>query len=54
MHYVLQNITPMLFNIWNGRKLKANTGSGNSSRPPYWSSKDDAKDVGIVIVKVRP
>ena len=59
MHCVLQNITPMLFDKWSGRKPKVggstsgNSNSGNSNRPPYWSSADDMKDVGAAMVKAR-
>ena len=60
MHCVLQNITPMLFDKWSGRKPKVggstsgNSNSGNSNRPPYWSSADDMKDVSAAMVKARP
>jgi hypothetical protein len=52
MHCVLHDITPMLFDIWNGSETKAEGSSSNSNRPPYWSSADDAK--GMAMERARP
>jgi hypothetical protein len=54
MHCVLQNITPMLFDLWYGQKIKADAGNGNSNRLPYWSSEGDVKEVGMVMTNARP
>ena len=61
MHCVLQNITPMLFQLWNGTKLAIDDKKASHSRayqdcsglPSYCLKKDDLDSIGDALAQSR-
>jgi len=54
MHYMLQNICPMLFRLWAKKFLKNNNANNYQERPSYHLSTAALKGLGNVIENIRP
>jgi len=54
MHYMLQNIYPMLFGLWAKKFLKNNNADDYQERPSYYLLTAALKGLDNIIENTRP